>query len=225
MTDAPVVTSKVGDVKERHDQNDKDSGSSSGCSWRRRLDVSFTRGVVEPNLRNQGFRLAVGFQGEMQEMTSGYEKHRDWKDLKDYHSGNLHEHGIPWVASVHENGGESEEQKRNYPRRENQHSDGFCRHQRDISKRLCDCKETVNRHCADAGVRAVKEGEANFEKDAGMGEINRVKTELGSKHWGKERQSAAQISHGQGQDEPVCCGVKTRPGDNQINNQSISNHC
>ena len=158
-------------------------------------------------------------------MTSGYEKHHQWRDLKDYHSGNFHEHGIPWVASVHKNGGESEEQKRSYPRSENQNPDVFFRHQRDIPKRFFDCKETVNRHCTDIGVGAVKESEAHFEKDACMGEINRVKTKLGSKHRGKERQSATQISHGEGEDEPVCCGVKTRPGSNKMNNQSISNHC
>ena len=167
------------------------------------MNVYFTRSVVKSNLIKQDFRLAVGFQGEAQQMTCGYEKHHEGRDLKDYHSGNLHKHGKPRVVSVRENSGDAEEQKRSHPRSENQNSDGFCCHQRDILKGLCDCKEAINRHCEDAGVRAVKEGEADFEEDASVGQINRVKTELGSKQRGKERQSTVQISHSQGQDKPV----------------------
>lgn len=158
-------------------------------------------------------------------MACSYEKHHEGRDLEDYHSENLHEQGIPWVASVHKNGGETEEKNRNYPRRQDQNPDVLFCHQRDVPKGPCDGEEAIHRHCANAGVRAVKEGEADFEKDAGMSQINRVKAELGSKQRRKERQSATQISHGQGQDKPVCCGVKTRSGGDQKNNTTISNHC
>ena len=214
----------VGDVKERHDQNNKNNGRSGVFSRRRCLNGVFTRGVVKANLHNQGFRLAVGFQGEMQQVASGYEKHHEGKDLKDYHSGNLHEHGVPCVASVRKNGGEAEEKKRCYPGTEDQNTDGFCRHQRDIPQGLCYCKETINRHCEDTGVRAVKEDEADFEEDPCVGEINRVKTELGSKQRRKERQSTAQISRGQRHDKPVWFCTKATPGGDQVNYHSISNH-
>lgn len=152
-------------------------------------------------------------------------KYHKRKDLEDNHPGNLHEQGVPWVVSVREDGGETKEENWSRPCCDDHNQDGLFCHERNVPEWPCDGEEAVNSHGEDAGVRTVEESEAYFEEDTCMSKINREEAKLDEKDRWKEGQAGTEISHGQRQDKPVLGGVKARFGDNQINNETISNHC
>ena len=139
--------------------------------------------MVKLDLSDKCPCLAVDLVGDAKQMDCRNDKEDEGYELEKDYSGNFHEHGIGRVVVVNEDGGHEKEQKRSYPSRTYHPPDSFFRHERDVAKRSCDGKVAIDRHGQEIGVGTIHKGEADFEKEPGMVQVDGVEELCTKERW------------------------------------------
>ena len=223
---ASVVSSKVGDVEGRDDQEDH-----GGCppltytasTWMLR-DFAFVIHLIEADLGDHFSCFSGERVRKVKEMACYTHESYQRGNLENDDTRDLHEHGIPWVVVIRENGRKWEKQKWHGPGSSDETKDSFLCHDCHVPQRSCNGDIAIHGHGEKIRVGAVHECETDFEECASVRCVEGEAQKIAAKYRWKERQSYAHISYSDGEYKPVSKSSLQASGcHDKVNNDAVAN--